>query len=243
VGIGGNGIVLKAANAKGSHVAIKVIYTKSKEIQLLKQVKHPSIVQIIHAERDCKYEYLITELIQNNTPLCPDLFSLCDGNPLDIATVKHITVQIALGLNALHQSGWAHCDLKLENVLVDNTMQVKICDFGHAVQSNGSRIVSKCGTIEITPPELLDPLYRSIGYPLDVWALGIAIYSMIEGAPGADFASPLPFMLDLLHYPCQFTQLISPYLKRLIHSMLMINPSARITVSSILRHSWLNTPL
>ena len=47
--------------------------------------------------------------------------------------VKYLFTEISNGLNALHtEAKYAHCDVKLENVLIDSDYKLKLCDFGFA---------------------------------------------------------------------------------------------------------------
>ena len=52
--------------------------------------------------------------------------------PLDKSTIKHITSQLALALEFMHSKGICHRDLKPQNILLDDQLNIKICDLGEA---------------------------------------------------------------------------------------------------------------
>lgn len=89
--------------------------------------------------------------------------------------------QICLGVEYLHTKGLAHVDLKPENVLVDDALNVKLCDYGLMVECGESeKIVPKSGTLIYMSPEMV----RGNVYDAkagDIWALGIVLYVMVTG--------------------------------------------------------------
>ena len=84
----------------------------------------------------------------------------------------------------MHSKGYAHRDLKLDNILYDvqGTKQVKIIDFGFSLRANNSNCLNHyCGT-----PHYMDPdLVRKVPYngqAADVWACGIILYIILAGS-------------------------------------------------------------
>ena len=77
--------------------------------------------------------------------------------------------------------GYAHRDLKLDNILMDlSTKQIKIIDFGFSLKASDERLTIYCGT-----PHYMDPdLVRKAPYfgpAADVWACGIILYIILIG--------------------------------------------------------------
>lgn len=83
------------------------------------------------------------------------------------------------GVAYLHNEKITHRDLKLENVLIDDNMNIKIIDFGFSVKSD-KKLQFSCGTPHYMSPELA--LKKDhYGPPTDIWAMGIMLYIMLTG--------------------------------------------------------------
>lgn len=94
--------------------------------------------------------------------------------------VKFYAAQICMAVGYLHSKGIMHRDLKLENILVDETGYLKIIDYGLAktLQENQTS-KTFCGTPEYLAPEMV--LHQGHDFSVDWWALGILIYEMLIG--------------------------------------------------------------
>lgn len=104
------------------------------------------------------------------------------GGTLDNSDVKRYTKSIVRGLCHVHDKGFAHCDIKLDNILVFEDGEAKIADFGLA-----KRVAEKeeknqfRGTPLYLSPELVAG--DDGGMPADIWALGCAVVEMVSGKP------------------------------------------------------------
>lgn len=92
--------------------------------------------------------------------------------------VKFYAAQIVLGIGGLHDQGFMHRDMKLENIMLDSRGYLKLIDFGLA-KLIGQQAMTLCGTAEYMSPEMT----REVGhtYSTDWWAVGILIYEMLIG--------------------------------------------------------------
>ena len=76
-----------------------------------------------------------------------------------------------------------HRDVKLDNIVFDrSTGRAVLVDFGLAlaVRTQGSRLDVRCGSHEYNAPELLDPASKGYyGPAVDMWALGVAVYTLL----------------------------------------------------------------
>ena len=98
----------------------------------------------------------------------------------DEATVRFYAAQLAVAIGYLHSKGIAHRDLKLENILVDETGYLKIIDYGLAkMLKENDESQSFCGTPEYLAPEMIkgEPHDKTV----DWWAMGILMYEMLIG--------------------------------------------------------------
>ncbi|KAG2345812.1 kinase-like protein [Suillus weaverae] len=102
------------------------------------------------------------------------------------------TAQIALGINALHEIGIIHRDIKAENILIDVRENVRIADFGMSYVNKDEGPLKRqqgytagvVGTIHCMAPEILrnksHPGSMKYGAPADWWALGCVIYELVS---------------------------------------------------------------
>lgn len=95
--------------------------------------------------------------------------------------MKFYAAQIVLALGELHKKGIMHRDMKLENILVDNSGYLKIIDFGLAkiLNQGDSLAQSYCGTPEYLSPEMVQGTGHD--FTVDWWAVGVLIYEMTIG--------------------------------------------------------------
>ncbi|XP_007029410.2 PREDICTED: mitogen-activated protein kinase kinase kinase NPK1 [Theobroma cacao] len=113
------------------------------------------------------------------------------GGNLIESDVRRYARSILKGLRFIHAKGFAHCDIKLQNILLFGNGDVKIADFGLA-KRNGEeegegphrRIEIRGTPLSIAPESVMENEYDS---PVDIWALGCAIVEMFTGKPAWSF--------------------------------------------------------
>lgn len=102
--------------------------------------------------------------------------------PLELEEALELTCQVASGLAHAHARGVVHRDVKPANLLLARSGQVKIVDFGIALQSDRPRITREgvaLGTVVYMSPEQL--LGRSVDHRTDLWSLGVVLYELLTG--------------------------------------------------------------
>jgi hypothetical protein len=124
--------------------------------------------------------YLVMELIDGDSLARV----LRTGGAMDAARAMDIVAQAAVGLQAAHQAGLVHRDVKPANLLLDAAGVVKITDFGISYAA-GSASVTRTGMIVGTPSYLAPE--RASGAQAtpasDLYALGVVAYECLTGAP------------------------------------------------------------
>ncbi|XP_067671889.1 testis-specific serine/threonine-protein kinase 2-like [Haliotis asinina] len=240
LGEGSFGIVLRCEHMVNlSEVAIKVTdkvrNCVCNETFALKTVKHPNIVDVYAVFETDKYTLTVMELVEGGSLL--DL--LAQESNLSEQRVKLIFSQLVEAVNACHQVGIAHRDLKLENVLLDLDGNIKLSDFGLCICQD-QRVSNNvfCGTVAYSSPEVLTGRGYD-AFKLDIWSLGVILYSLVCGSfPFNDFSINQMIQLQN-HHILPFPESINSECRDLILQMCQPDVTGRLTLRQVLNSSWL----
>ena len=114
-------------------------------------------------------------------------------------TALRITLKIARALEHIAGHGLVHRDIKPENILITQTGEVKLCDFGLAKDLNTSAALTAAGT-SVGTPHYIAPEQargeRNVEIRADVYGLGVSLYHMLAGAPPFDSGTPYEIMVS-----------------------------------------------
>ncbi|XP_010426575.1 PREDICTED: mitogen-activated protein kinase kinase kinase NPK1-like [Camelina sativa] len=170
------------------------------------------------------------------------------GEGLPESTVRRHTGSVLRGLRHVHAKGFAHCDIKLGNILLFNDGAVKIADFGLARRVDGVLTPSKEGVeIRGTPlymaPESVN--YNEYGSAADVWALGCAVVEMISGKTAWSVKEGSHFMSLLLRIGAggespMIPEFLSEEGKDFLSKCFVKDPEKRWTVEMLLNHPFVD---
>ncbi|XP_070360439.1 cyclin-dependent kinase-like 1 isoform X1 [Equus asinus] len=191
IGEGSYGVVFKCRNRDtGQIVAIKRFLESEddpvikkialREIRMLKQLKHPNLVNLIEVFRRKRKLHLVFEYCDRT--VLHELDRYQRGVPEHL--VKSITWQTLQAVNFCHKHNCIHRDVKPENILITKQSVIKLCDFGFARLLTGPSdyYTDYVATRWYRSPELLvgDTQY---GPPVDVWAIGCVFAELLAGVP------------------------------------------------------------
>ena len=87
--------------------------------------------------------------------------------------------QLLNSLSYLHKKGYAHRDLKPDNIFIDSQMNLKLGDFGSSCVQNGNELNSPRGTETYMAPEVNEGAYN--GAQADCFSLGVVLFVMAHG--------------------------------------------------------------
>jgi len=150
------------------------------------------------------------------------------------------------GLAYLHDRGFAHRDLKVENILLDQNSVPKLADFGCLKKykgDNASSLRTYCGTRMYFAPERIQG--RGLEYngeASDVYSLGVCLYTMLTGVfPCREALDKNYFSLmkDPVRHLARFKKSLEPEAIDLILGMLKQDAGARLTLTQIKQHEWM----
>ena len=194
LGEGGFGVVYQASDSfyDGELKALKVIFSENYSDRLVMhklkteaknmiKINHPNIVRLYDIHFEGEIKFLDMEYIDGG-----DLVGLMMKNPdfkVPEARVWELAIQIAEGMQAIHNVNIIHQDLKPENILLTQKGVVKITDFGisETFRSSKSRIEESDvkGTFVYASPEQL--VGKNVGKEADIWSFGVTLYHICTG--------------------------------------------------------------
>ena len=146
------------------------------EARIAARLSHPNLVNVFDQGADGDLAFLAMEYVSGIT--LRD--ALKDFGALDGARALELFEPILSGLAAAHRAGILHRDLKPENVLLSDSGQIKLSDFGLARDiDNNTSTGSLIGTVAYLSPELITR--GSADARSDVYAAGIMLFEMLTG--------------------------------------------------------------
>ncbi|KAL7266428.1 Serine/threonine-protein kinase [Rhizina undulata] len=147
--------------------------------------------------------------------------------------------QIASALDYCHRNSIVHRDLKIENILISKTGDIKIIDFGLSnLFSPRSHLKTFCGSLYFAAPELLQAK-QYVGPEVDVWSFGIVLYVLVCGKVPFDDQSMPALHAKIKRGVVDYPQWLSNDCRNLLSRMLVTDPRSRASLQEILTHPWL----
>nr|MDQ3323578.1 protein kinase [Acidobacteriota bacterium] len=198
IGAGGQGTVYKALDTKLDRTAvIKVLPPEltaktanfrrfEREAQLCSQLDHPNVCTIFDFHQADGVYYIAMQYIKGK-----NVRQLVDGRPLDLRSALGIAVQVCDALAYTHSRGIIHRDIKAGNIIVTETGQAKILDFGLAKlmqdepttgdgdRSDITEIGVPYGTATYAAPEQAKG--EKTDHRADIFSTGVLLYEMLTG--------------------------------------------------------------
>lgn len=147
--------------------------------------------------------------------------------------------QIGSALDYCHRNSIVHRDLKIENILISKSGNIKIIDFGLSNLYAPDRHLSTfCGSLYFAAPELLNAkLYT--GPEVDVWSFGIVLYVLVCGKVPFDDQSMPALHAKIKRGMVEYPAWLSHECKGLLSRMLVTNPLERATLTEVMSHPWM----
>lgn len=262
IGAGAFGLVIKARDIyTNKNFACKfisrsimekqpwILKNLQKEIRIQNFLNHSNIVKLYDVILLQEYVVLILEWCENG-----DLFNyMCkyskpDQNPsVSFKDILHFSLEIAEGLHYLHQQGIGHCDLKLENLLLNEEKKIKICDFGSSYVENSKEKCDCSFTPLFMPPEvdgINERGERQLNYitmkgysqfnpkKADIWSLGFLILTLCYGS--YPYLEEDPWKVRIIRIR-EVTKTIPVELQKVVNLCLQIDPKRRGTLEEIIK--------
>ena len=201
----------------------------SREIHILKILRHPVVVQLYEIIESEKELFLIMEYARGGE-LFEFIVSHKRVREKEAARFMH---QIISGIEYLHKLGICHRDLKPENLLMDDYNNIKIVDFGLSnTYKPGETLKTACGSPCYAAPEMVAGK-RYDGLPADIWSCGVILYAMVCGY--LPFEDPKTNLLykKILNADYTIPEFVTQDCADLIRKILNTDPAQRYTLEDI----------
>ncbi|KAM9591510.1 mitogen-activated protein kinase kinase kinase kinase 1-like [Morphnus guianensis] len=258
LGGGTYGEVYKArSKGTGELAAIKVVKmeadddcaTLQQEILMVRSCQHPNIIAYFGSYSWCNKLWICMELCRGGS--LQDIYHVT--GPLSELQIAYVCRETLEGLSYLHSQGKIHRDIKGANILINDSGEVKLADFGIAAQITATfaRRMSFIGTPYWMAPEVAAVELKG-GYNelCDIWSVGITAVELAELQPPMFDVHPLRVLFLMSKSGYQPPKLKDkakcphhvPPLHNFVKVTLTKNPKKRPSAAKMLSHQFVAQP-
>ena len=231
------------------------IKSVEQEIQILQGLKHQNIVNICgygsdgHVKKPSGREiknlvYILLEYVTGGL-----LFDLCQtvgGMGEDAG--RYFLSQMIDVMGYMQSKGVVHRDLKLENILVDDNMNLKVADFGFATYKKINKLSSYRGTMTYMAPEIKEGKIYD-GKQIDMFSTGVILFIIVQGIFPFKEAKKDEYFYNLIltgkletYWKKVGGTKLSDDFKDLVLKIFSHDGKKRPTVEEIKKHPWMQKP-
>jgi calcium/calmodulin-dependent protein kinase I len=251
----GQSVVKKAVNkVTKKEVAVKFLSKSIKgqkkpqncfdqEIDLLRSLSHPNIVELVETMENPETMYIVMELVKG-----ADLFEITEAlGCLPPGVAGSVLHQVLSAIAYMHSRGFVHHDLKPENVVMDfKENKVKLTDFGSA--RDVKHMSGIAGTINYMAPEVLMNMRgaeKQVDQSVDIWSIGVMAYVILCGYNPFDYKCKANqniitrIVNGKFDFPSPQWDNIPKVCKDFIRRCLVVDPKKRPSASELLKHPWM----
>jgi serine/threonine protein kinase/dienelactone hydrolase len=239
VGKGGMGIVYRAEDTKlQRNVALKFLPPELMQDEEAKErfviearsaaaLSHPNICTIHEIDEEDGKSFIAMEYVEGQS-----LRNKIDRGPIDIEEALNIAIQVAKGMEQAHKKGIVHRDIKSANIMVTDSGQAKIMDFGLAKVKGGTLLTREgttLGTVAYMSPEQAQG--KDVDHRSDIWSLGVVLYEMLSRELPFKGDREASILYSVVHEePKPIKEIkrdLAPELQQIIGRALKKNPDSR----------------
>jgi len=223
---------LKVLNKKSIVERDEVEHTRS-ERDILTQISFPFLIKLHWTFQTPAALCFIMDYINGG-----ELFyHLQNEGTFDVERVRFYSAQILASLEYLHSNGIIYRDLKPENLLISNSGNIIMTDFGlsKVLDEDSKKTETFCGTPEYLAPEILEG--KSYGTGVDWWSFGTLVFEMLSGLPPFYSEDVQEMYTKILTAEIEYPDEIPEDAKDLLSKLLERNPDSRLSdPSEMKRH-------
>lgn len=218
------------------------------EINILRKLRNPHIVQLKEVVTTAANTYIVMELLSGG-----ELFNrIVEKGCYPEAEAQDLFAQILLSIDYLHSLNIVHRDVKPENILFVSTesSSMKLIDFGYAgMWTPDKQLTGLCGTPDYVAPEVLtwyddDDNGTPYGKGSDLWSLGVLLYVILSGCSPFSADEEELLLKQVAEAKYEFFENewknVSNEAKDIISRLLVVDPKKRMSMAELLEHPWIS---
>jgi serine/threonine protein kinase len=240
IGEGGMAVVYRGYDLiLGRVVAVKLLREQfgsdqnfllrfTREAQSAAKLSHPHIANVYDVGHDADTHYIVMEYV--NGPNLKDLIRR--QGPFTVDGAAFVLRQVAEALDAAHRHGLVHRDIKPQNILVDESGQAKVVDFGIAKglsDANLTEAGTGMGTVHYVSPE--QARGERATPASDIYSTGVVLYEMLTKELPFDADTPVGVAMQHVSAPppspIEFNPSLPPEVEAIVMRALAKNPEDR----------------
>ncbi|EGG17721.1 putative protein serine/threonine kinase [Cavenderia fasciculata] len=206
------------------------------EIGFMKFCKHPNIVTFLSSYQKNEEVWMIMEFMEGGTLReAISNFIFCESR------IAYVAKEILKGIQYMHSHSLCHRDLKSSNIMISMKGEIKLIDFGLAIDFSIEREdIHMCGSPFWMPPEQIQGQPHS--FSADIWSFGVCIVEMINRKV-PHHNSRLKAMISVVTDGIKFTKAEHPdwsdEILDFLDKCLQVDPTKRSTAQQLLEHPFL----
>ncbi|KAB5566625.1 CAMK/CAMKL/KIN1 protein kinase [Coniochaeta sp. 2T2.1] len=207
----------------------------AREAAIVTLLNHPHICGLKDVVRTNYHWYMLFEYVNGGQMLD---YIISHGK-LKEKQARKFSRQIASALDYCHRNSIVHRDLKIENILISKTGDIKIIDFGLSnLFAPKGHLKTFCGSLYFAAPELLQARAYT-GPEVDIWSFGIVLYVLVCGKVPFDDQSMPALHAKIKKGVVDYPSWLTGECKHLLSRMLVTDPKQRATMAEVMSHPWI----
>ncbi len=194
-----------------------------REAQNAASLNHPNIVTIYEVGEYQHRPFIAMEYVEGCS-----LQKLINSENLENEKAIDIIIQICKGLREAHRHSLIHQDIKPGNIIINNSGQIKIIDFGLAQVEGGVRLsssTSHIGTVSYMSPEQAKG--DKVDVPSDIFSTGVILYRLLTGCLPFEANYEAAILYAIVYQELPQINGLSPDLQNIVNRALEKNPKDR----------------